>query len=277
MTKPIVAAHHWSFYDLQVADACQHARRLGYPAMDLAVGDLGSGPRLVLEHLASDSAVCSKIGALGDAKGIAFTDFVAAVVHVPGMTAKARAANLAVFRRFAAHGASMGAAGVTVLPGFYDGPWDSAFDLVAAELRQFVEAGVDGGLAVSIEPHLDSVTDTPARTLRMLDAVPGLTLTLDYSHFVHAGFAQSEYEALDAHARHMHVRQAAPGRLAAPVEDGTIDYRLALTHLRDIGYSGAFTTEYVCSPWYGQDECDTEKENHLMQREIASLVDEIWP
>ena len=162
------------------------------------------------------------------------------------------------------------------MPGFYDTAWELAFDFVAAELRRFVAAGADGGLAVSIEPHLESVTDTPERTLQMLDAVPGLTLTLDYSHFVHAGFRQPEYEVLDPHARHMHVRQAAPGRLAAPVAEGTIDYRSALTHLRDVGYHGAFTTEYVRSPWYGQDAVDTERENELMQREIVELVEEIW-
>ena len=162
------------------------------------------------------------------------------------------------------------------MPGFYDTAWEPAFDLVAAELSRFVAAGADGGLAVSIEPHLDSVTDTPERTLRMLAAVPGLTLTLDYSHFVHAGFRQPEYEALDPHARHMHVRQAAPGRLAAPVAEGTIDYRRALGHLRDIGYQGAFTTEYVRSPWYGQDAVDTDRENKQMQSEIVALVEEIW-
>ena len=110
----------------------------------------------------------------------------------------------------------------------------------------------------------------------MLAAVPGLTLTLDYSHFVHAGFRQSEYEALDPHARHMHVRQAAPGRLAAPVAEGTIDYRRALTHLRDVGYHGAFTTEYVRSPWYGQDAVDTDRENEQMHGVIVALVEEIW-
>ena len=74
MTRPVVAAHHWSFYDLAVADTCEHTLQLGYPALDLAVGDLGSGPRLVLEDLAADPAACARVGAWGEASGVAFTD-----------------------------------------------------------------------------------------------------------------------------------------------------------------------------------------------------------
>jgi sugar phosphate isomerase/epimerase len=276
VTAPAVAAHHWSFYDLEVADACDHARGLGYRGIDLAVGDLGSGPRLELEKLASARGECERIGELGKSKGLAFTDFVAAVVHLPGMTHGVRAAGLEAFQRFAEHGASMGITGVTVLPGFYDTEWAEAFDLVAGELRRYVDAGGAGGLRVSIEPHLESVTDSPARTLQMLETVPGLTLTLDYSHFIHAGYAQSDIEPLDEHARHLHVRQAAPGRLAAPVGDGTIDHRRLLTHLHALGYAGAFTTEYVRSPWYDQDKVDTERENALIKGEIEALVDDVW-
>ncbi len=277
MTTPIVAAHHWSFYDLDVAEACDHALRLQYPAIDLAVGDLGSGPRLELETLATGRDECARIGELGASKGVAFTDFVAAVVHLPGMTDRARSDALETFRRFVDHASSMRIAGVTVLPGFYDTEWEEAFDLVAAELRGYVEAGSEGGLQVSIEPHVESVTDSPARTLRMLDEVPGLTLTLDYSHFIHGGYAQAEIEILDQHARHMHVRQAALGQLAAPVNDGTIDYRRVLAHLQELGYTGALTTEYVPSPWYGQDAVDTVLENGLIKAHIELLLEDLWP
>lgn len=274
--RPIVAAHHWSFHDLEVGAACDHAVDLGYHGIDLAVGDLGTGPRLELDRLADDPAACRRIAELGASRGITFTDFVAAVIHVPGLTADMRSANLETFRRFAGHGRTMGVVGVTVLPGFYDTEWDEAFALVANELRHYVAAGADGGLAVSIEPHLESVTDTPARTLCMLAEVPGLTLTLDYSHFVHAGFGPSDYEALDPYARHMHVRQAAPDHLAAPVDEGVIDYRRALAHLATLGYTGAFTTEYVASPWYQQDAVDSVVENRVMKREIDALVAEVW-
>ena len=46
----------------------------------------------------------------------------------------------------------------------------------------------------------------PERAAALVQAVPGLTLTLDYGHFVPRGFAAAEVDPLLQHATHFHVR-----------------------------------------------------------------------
>lgn len=42
--------------------------------------------------------------------------------------------------------------------------------------------------------------------MQLLDAVPGLAITLDYAHYVFGGIAQSEIDPLLPHARHLLLR-----------------------------------------------------------------------
>jgi sugar phosphate isomerase/epimerase len=276
-TAPIVAAHHWSIFDLEVPAACAWAAEHGYGGLDLAVGDFGSGPRIELDVLARDGAECERLADAAAAAGVTFTDLVASVVYMPGMTADDRRRGLEQFAAFVPNASRLGLDGVTVLPGLR-GDTDRAelFALTVEDLRRYVAIGAEHELAVSIEAHVESVTDSPEATLEMLAAVPGLTLTLDYSHFIHGGFTQDEIEPLNGHARHFHIRQAAPGRLAIEVSHGVIDHRRLVTDLAARGYSGSLTTEYVDAEWYGQNLVDSRVENAAMQAEIVGLLGELW-
>src|SRR6185436_968249 len=101
---------------------------------------------------------------------------------------------------------AIGLSGVTFSPGrFWPEQTPSAdFERGAVELRYFVEEGKRRGLFIRIEPHIESVTWTPDLTLQMLDAVPGLSLTLDYSHFVFHSIPEEQIARLDPHATHWH-------------------------------------------------------------------------
>lgn len=276
--RPLLAAHHWSFFDLEVPDACRWAADHGYAGLDLAIGDLGTGPRIDLAELADSPAACDRLAASAADVGIAYTDLVAGVIWWSGSTDAMRDEARALFARFVVNAHRLSLDGVTLLPGIRgDADRQELFALTANELRRYVAIGADCGLAVSIEAHLESVTDTPERTLAMLDAVPGLTLTLDYSHFIHPGFSQDDIESLNAHARHFHIRQAAPGRLAIEVAAGVIDHRRLIGELAATGFTGSLAMEYVASEWYEQNLVDTVAENAAMRDEVAALLDELWP
>jgi sugar phosphate isomerase/epimerase len=278
LPRPVLAAHHWSIFDLEVDAACAWAAQHGYAGLDLAIGDFGSGPRIDVETLAADAGACDRLAASAASRSIVFTDLVVGVIWVPGSTQRDRDSALELFARFAPRASRLGLDGVTLLPGIRgDADRDELFSLIATELRRHVAIGAEYGVGVSIEAHLESVTDTPGRTLEMLEAVPGLTLTLDYSHFIHPGFTHDDIEPLDSHARHFHIRQAAPDRLAIEVDRGTIDHARLVAHLATIGYRGSLATEYVDSEWYDQNLVDTVAENAAMRDEIAHHLDVHWP
>jgi sugar phosphate isomerase/epimerase len=274
----MLACHYWSIYDREVEDACWWAREHAYGGMDLGTGDLGDGARLDPAAFAHDDAVSERLRRAAEETGLGYPDlFLATPYPANDPDAEHRRESL-VFMRAAANAARR--AGVLILttsPGFVgDEPWEHAFARSAATLRDWAAAVRDHGVQLSVEPHLESVADTPDRAQALVEAVPELALTLDYSHFIAGGHPQASVESLHRFAVHLHARQSRSGVLAVPVAEGVIDFRRILTLLRDGGYTGAITVEYVSSPWQGQDRVDSSVENEAMRRQLQALIDELW-
>lgn len=162
-----------------------------------------------------------------------------------------RVTSLGQFReavRFAAH---LGSPGMTILPGAtYDGvdPAESRA-LAASELQRRSEIAGEVGLELSIEAHYQSIVPTIATTEELLAAAPGLSLTLDYSHFVYQGIPEREVDVLIPHARHVQLRQAAPGVMQARVTEGAIDFVRVQRDLEAAGYAGYLGLEYQHEEW----------------------------
>src|SRR5262249_29492634 len=122
--------------------------------------------------------------------------------------------------------AGVDAAGMTMLPGIHweDESWDASFERAVGELQWRADRARELGLRLSVEPRLGSIADTPARAQQLVDACPGLELTLDYTHSVFNGIPEAEIEPLLRHARHFHARGGAPGRIQTTLHENTIDY-----------------------------------------------------
>ena len=79
----------------------------------------------------------------------------------------------------------------------------------------------------------------------MAEEVPGLGFTLDYSHYVCAGFAQDEIAKMHKYMRHMHIRQATKGSRQEPIETGTIDFAQVTQLLLDQDFAGNLAMEHI--------------------------------
>ncbi len=175
---------------------------------------------------------------------------------------------------------AVGAPGLTVLPGvLHDGDsWDACAERAAAVLAPLVEQASGQGLRVSVEPHVEGLLDTPERTAAFLELCPGLRLTLDYAHFVCSGVEQAAVEPLLPAVAHVQVRGGAPGLLQAGADDDVVDWGRAVATLRDAGYDGWLTTEYVWSPWRGCNRVDNLTETvHLRDTLRADLAADTTP
>ncbi len=82
--------------------------------------------------------------------------------------------------------------------------------VAATSLPGAVQTASAQGITFSIEAHVGSIVPTPASAARLVQSVPGLTLTLDYTHFTRAGLPDQDVEPLIAHASHFHARGARP-------------------------------------------------------------------
>jgi sugar phosphate isomerase/epimerase len=166
------------------------------------------------------------------------------------------------------------APGMTILPGarFGNEPWDDAIARSAEGLKARVDAAAAQGIQVSVEGHVGSCVDTPAKLARLLDLTPGLRLTLDYTHDAYAGIADVEVEPLIPYARHFQARGACPGKLQAKFADNTIDYRRILQRLQETGYAGFFAIEYVWTDWQHLNETENICETILMRDFVRATL-----
>lgn len=182
---------------------------------------------------------------------IPWTSFERMAPNNPDPRERADAA--AIFRDILELAAGLHAPGLTLLPGIHwpGEPWEDSLARSAEELGWRVEEGRSAGVRVSVEPHVGSVVDTPAKALALVERCPGLELTLDYTHFVFQGVSEREIEPMVAHARHFHARGARTGSLQTTLRNNTIDYERIVDAMRETGYDGFLGLEYVWTPGEG--------------------------
>lgn len=225
------------------------------------------------------------IAAALDARALALADvflipdsgLVERTVNHPD-AAQAQAGEL-MFARFLRFAAGLGASGITILPGlvFAGESWEQAMRRSADRLKKRLRLAQEHGLRLSVEPHIvsthpfrGSVIDTPRRTLRLLEEVPGLELTLDYGHFNVQGIPDREVEPLIEHARHFHMRGGAPGLVQTRFEDNVTDFGRVLDRMSETGYDGWVEIEYVHDERPGCSHCDNLQEVRKFAAFIAS-------
>jgi sugar phosphate isomerase/epimerase len=161
---------------------------------------------------------------------------------------------------------------VSALPGV-EFESETAFDSLARcrdELAWRCEQAQQHGLIFSIEAHVGSIVQTPRAALELVQSVPGLTLTLDYTHFTRAGSPDREIEPLIAHASHFHARGARTGRLQASFQENVIDYGRVLDVMHETKYLGYVGVEYVWIDWEHCNEVDNLSETILMRDFLRS-------
>lgn len=141
----------------------------------------------------------------------------------------------------------------------------------AEELVWRVEAAAKIGIVLAVEPGLESIVSTPPLAERLIELTPGLTLTLDYSHFTYEGIPDDEIEPLLDHASHFHARGACKGKLQASFKENTIDYPRVLRRMRNAGYEGYVALEYVWTEWMRCNEVDNLTETVLLRDLLQSI------
>ena len=144
-----------------------------------------------------------------------------------------------------------GAKHTTGLPGVYfDGESkETSYGRACEELAWRLERATEYGLVFAVEPHTGSIVPEPASAEKLVKDVPGLTLTLDYTHFTRIGMPDDEVEPLVRYATHFHARGAAKGFLQTSFRDNTIDYRRILCKMKETKYAGYIGIEYIWMDW----------------------------
>ncbi len=124
-------------------------------------------------------------------------------------------------------------------------PYDEVFRDCVATLQEQIAAGKKAGVTFALELHTRSPFETFEQSRRLLEAIPDLPLIYDPSHIVMQRIDLRETEWLMANARHAHLRDAALNQMQVPFGSGDVDFDWVLRALKDQGYAGNFSIEYL--------------------------------
>ena len=273
-----------SFEVLSLEGVVAVTRDLGFKELDLyghsqrarahiEPGEIAENPQKVADRVKrSMDAADLTIGDFFPTFGVGVED--RAVNHPDPMVRKS---NRALFDKIVTFTRLTGTPGITLSPGIaFPGIAPSeAFETAVRALGELVDEANAAGIALRVEPHVGSVLHTPELALEMVHRVPGLKITLDYSHFMFLYIDQERVHQLIPYADHFHLRPAKKGYLQTRWVDNGIDFNSILQRLKDVGYAGAIALEFVCQDWYGANQIDVLSETFFTLRDIKPILERL--
>ena len=262
-----LACCSWSFEILPLRNAVRVAKAIGFDRIDLGFAHVTAHSEPPdLDMLSVTKVVADEETEVSDL-------FALLPFETNDVLEEHRAANLRAFEMFVRMAVECEAGGMTIKPGVpLSGETDDGWAAAVDALGEFVRRATAYGVALAVEPHVGSITETPERALALTDAVDGLALTLDYSHFVSAGVPMENVPILFPRARHVHLRQARPGTVQTGARDGTISFPTVVRTMIASGYSGVFATEFQNSDWGGMNDIDVLSETVRLIQSLGTVV-----
>ena len=273
-----LAACDYTFPKLQWEQTLLMARELGAEAVDIAL--FAGRSHLDFHQVFSDlpraaKRVTDALSAHGlriaDAFGQPGKVFEENAVNHPDASVRQSAAEF--FYRLLEFSLRCNGGHMTLLPGvhFPSESEEDSLQRAVDELAWRLQAAASVGVVMSVEAHLGSLIPTPQAAQRLLDLVPGLTLTLDYTHFTYQGIPDAQVEPLWSRASHFHARGACPGKIQSTMAENTIDYDGILRAMEKVKYQGFVVLEYVWTEWMDLNRVDNVSETIILRDLLRRL------
>jgi sugar phosphate isomerase/epimerase len=142
---------------------------------------------------------------------------------------------------------------------------------VADEIKRLsplVNSAMREGLVLALLTHAQTLTGDPPIAVELCQALPGLGLTLDPSHFIQGPHPKFDYDAVFPFVQNAHLRDTGsdPGEFQVRVGQGQIEYARIVTQLQRHGYNRALTVAIV-------DRADNPFEREVEVRKLKLLLE----
>jgi sugar phosphate isomerase/epimerase len=114
-------------------------------------------------------------------------------------------------------------------------------------LTRLVSSTMRQGLVLALLSHSETLTADPKAAVELCQAVPGLVLTLDPSHFLQGPYRNVDFDIVFPYVHNVHLRDTglAPGEFQVRIGQGQVDYARIITQLQRYGYNRALTVSIV--------------------------------
>jgi sugar phosphate isomerase/epimerase len=265
------ACHSWAFNDFTLPEALATIARLGF-----RYADIGSGANLNTQRAAENPRkAAEEIRTDLDLFNLKISDLYLMLPRISLPEEDKRQREIELFKSLVPFAAALGTPGITLSAGLaHPAEDEEAHDRAVAALREMVKAGKAARLRVSIEPHMDSMAQTPEQALKFINDVPGLTLTLDWAQMVCQDVFHDDILKLLPHTQHIQIRQAARAQLQTPFDRGRIDVKKVVKDILAADYKGVLSVEYMNTPgWHGMVAVNAIQESARMRDELRAARD----
>ena len=117
-------------------------------------------------------------------------------------------------------------------------------------LRELSATSIKEGITLCIENHVGRLAQDPAVAVALCQAVPGLGLTLDPSHYVNGPHQDKEYGEVFPFVQHVHLRDSGtgPNQMQLQIGQGLIEYSRVLAQLARYNYNRTISIEIIDEP-----------------------------
>jgi sugar phosphate isomerase/epimerase len=123
--------------------------------------------------------------------------------------------------------------------------WEEVLADTARSITELMEAADKRGVAVGVELHFATPFETVPQGRRLLEAVPGLNVVFDPSHYAMQRIDPDQTASFLDRTVHVHMRDAAPDKMCVPPGEGTVDFKSLVHNLAVRNYAGHYSIEYL--------------------------------
>jgi len=141
------------------------------------------------------------------------------------------------------------------------------FNAEVERLREMAAIGSVEGVRVGMLTEVGRMSQDPDTAVVLCDAVKGLGLTLDPSHYICGPHAGKPFEQVMKHVYHVRLRDTSKTELQVRIGQGEVEYGRLVNQLNKVRYDRALSVDIAPMP-----EVDQAAEMRKMRLLLESLV-----
>jgi sugar phosphate isomerase/epimerase len=121
------------------------------------------------------------------------------------------------------------------------------FDDEVKRLSTLASYAMREGLVLALETSSQTLTADPNVAVALCQAVPGLGLTLDPSHYLQGPFNSAEFDMVYPYVQNVHLRDTGkgPGEFQVRIGQGDVEYGRIVNLLERYGYDRGLTVSIL--------------------------------
>lgn len=220
-----IAASTECFADLPFEEACRALTDLEYDKVELWMDEES-------DHLRPSTVLSDPEGFLAGYREMTRLTPVAFCL--------AQDVEVEAFQSLTKLAKSMKVTQITVRSAALGNPFNAEID----RLKRLAGIAHEDSVRLSIKTETGRLTEDPHTAVELCQAVKGLGITLDPSHYICGPHAGVPYDQMYPYVYHVHLRDTTPEELQVPVGLGEVDYTRLVTQLRRQDYRRALSVDF---------------------------------